>query len=96
MAKKRASSLITKEQWMLLYKLQKGKCPICLQNIHIAGNIEGKRAASVDHSHTAPDKGRVRGLLCHHCNRHRVGNNTPETASRLFHYLTSTMDGRLL
>lgn len=56
---------ITCDEWEALYKTQGGVCAICLQEgftmkeSHVAKLM-------VDHCHTT---GRVRGLLCHNCNR---------------------------
>ena len=56
---------ITYKQYLELYKNQKGKCKIC--------GSEGFKMAEyhktllvVDHCH---ETGKVRGLLCHNCNR---------------------------
>lgn len=84
---------INTTQWNKLYDLQKGVCPICLATLRKPLNKEGKRASSVDHDHKS---GRVRGLLCHRCNKYRVGNNTLETAKRMVAYLASDVDGRKL
>lgn len=42
-----------------MLKAQKGGCAIC-------GRVPRRRALDVDHSHRT---GKVRGLLCHRCNR---------------------------
>ena len=80
---------ITEEQWEKTFQLQNGKCPICLHSIHRPYNPEGKRGAAVDHDHKTK---RNRGLVCHHCNRHRIGTNTPDTAKRLLAYISSDFD----
>jgi hypothetical protein len=50
---------ITVDEFWTMYENQKGKCPICLQN------IEAEDSA-IDHNHTT---GLVRGILCKSCNR---------------------------
>lgn len=82
---------LTVAQWLEIYKLQNKKCPICQKALHKPGNMEGRRAASVDHDHTT---GRVRGLLCYRCNRFVIGRNNAERAKRVYEYLTSKFDGR--
>mgnify|MGYP001588454847 FL=1 len=84
---------INGKQWDALFDLQNGICPICLAPLRKPLNKDGKRASSVDHDHKS---GRVRGLLCHRCNKYRVGNNTLETAQRMVVYLSSDVDGRTL
>lgn len=84
---------ITPTQWDMLFELQQGLCPICKKSLYRPRNVEGKRAAAVDHDHQTK---RVRGLTCDHCNRFRIARNTTETAVRLVAYLNSTVDGRLL
>ena len=85
---------ITQVQWDKMYEVQEGKCSICLGRLHKFRGIGGHRAAAVDHDH-GPSK-RVRGLVCHVCNRSRVGKNTVETAKRLLAYLLLDFDGRNL
>ena len=84
---------ITCVQWDKLFELQGGVCAICLKPLRKPGGPDGKRASSVDHDHKT---GCVRGLLCHRCNKYRVGNNTLETAKRMVAYLSSGVDGRKL
>lgn len=84
---------LTPEQWDQIFFLQKGLCPICEKPLNKYGNSEGKRAAAVDHDHKTK---RVRGLVCHVCNRSRIGTNTAETAQRLLQYLSSSFDGRII
>lgn len=45
--------------WALMYEWQRGVCPICINKLTFDRNTH------VDHCH---DTGKVRGLLCHHCN----------------------------
>lgn len=82
---------ITTNQWQTMFERQEGLCPLCQCKLHDYGNAEGKRAAAVDHDHKTK---RVRGLVCHVCNRSRIGKNTTETARRLLIYLESSFDGR--
>lgn len=84
---------ITEIQWEKMFKLQKGKCPICFTKLYGYHEKSGRRAAPVDHDHKT---GRVRGLICYTCNRWRVGRNTAETAKHVLEYLESTFDGREL
>ena len=84
---------ITPVQWLKIWNLQGGKCPICLKPIWKPGNKEGKRAAAVDHDHLT---GRVRGLLDYRCNRYIIGRNSADRAERVYRYLTSEFDGRAL
>jgi hypothetical protein len=54
---------LTPEDYNLLLERQEGKCKICgAQDSHRTGT---KYNLFVDHCHTT---GKVRGLLCHHCN----------------------------
>lgn len=50
---------LTPEQYLDLYNSQNGKCAICKKE------PETKRGLAIDHNH---ETGKVRGLLCHHCN----------------------------
>ena len=84
---------LTPAQWNKMFKLQDGKCPICLKPILKPGNAEGKRAGSVDHDHKTK---RVRGILCYRCNRFVIGRNHSDRAKRVYDYLTSSFDGREL
>lgn len=84
---------ITLAQWHEMFRLQKGRCPVCRRTVHEVGNAEGKRAAAVDHDHKT---GRVRGLTCYRCNRFKIARNTVESAKRLYDYLASEFDGRNL
>ncbi len=52
---------ISVEEYQALFEKQKGRCAIC--GMHA---LEFTRALNVDHSHKT---GKVRGLLCHKCNR---------------------------
>ena len=83
---------ITQIQWDALYKLQKGRCPICDKSLVKPSNNSGKRASPVDHDHKPPN--RVRGITCLHCNRFKIAKNDAHSAKRLVKYLTSAFDGR--
>lgn len=52
---------LSKTDFRELMERQGGVCAICRQ----PERARGKRVLSVDHDHVS---GRVRGLLCHHCN----------------------------
>jgi len=54
---------LNKESFMGLY--QEGCCNICKKKLLPSTNIYDKQA-TVDHDHKT---GRVRGILCHNCNR---------------------------
>jgi len=82
---------VTTAQWLKMFEIQAGLCPICGNKLYKPGNLEGKRAANVDHDHKTK---RVRGLVCNICNRLRIGINTADTAARLAPYLASDFDGR--
>lgn len=87
---------LTARQRELMWERQGGKCPICGRALWKRGNKEGRRASPIDHSHRAPDKGRVRGYLDYRCNRFYVGRHTLETARAVVRYLESEFDGRQL
>jgi hypothetical protein len=56
---------ITLENYSEMYKLQEGKCSICLEFYSETSDFRTK-VLHVDHCHNT---GRVRGLLCHKCNK---------------------------
>lgn len=56
---------ITQEEYELLLDMQDHRCGICKEPERVE-HKHGKRAMAVDHDHTT---GRIRGLLCSHCNR---------------------------
>lgn len=56
---------ITVEDYDKMLERQNGVCAICKRSPHVVLNGAIKRLA-VDHDHIT---GRVRGLLCDHCNR---------------------------
>ena len=82
---------ITETQWLALYDLQKGKCPICDSRLVINGGTGF--GASVDHCRKT---GNVRGLLCWQCNTNKVGSNTLKTAMKMVDYLKKNFDARML
>lgn len=55
----KASYGITEAEYDRLFKLQNGRCAICMK-------LPGKVRLAVDHDHTTDE---VRGLLCGTCNR---------------------------
>lgn len=77
---------VTKEDWNRFFESQNGCCAICGQQEsrvnYKSGNIQ---ALSVDHDHRT---GRVRGLLCHRCNR-LLGfmNDDPALLEKMVVYL---------
>ena len=56
---------ITKKEFDILFKKQKGLCAICFTE-GFKMSPKQKLKLVVDHCHTT---GKVRGLLCHNCNR---------------------------
>lgn len=78
---------ITLAQYDAMLQMQGGGCWIC-------GRVPKSRRLAVEHDH-GPSK-RVRGLVCHLCNKLRIGINTPETARKVLAYLESDFDGRLI
>lgn len=67
---------LTEQDYQQLYIKQEGKCKICYQV---------KVRLDVDHNHTT---GKVRGLLCGHCNK-AIGllHDDPDAARRVIAYL---------
>lgn len=83
---------LTVAQYDKMVALQGGVCPIC-------GKPPKNIRLSVDHDHTSKKKpsklhGRIRGAICHRCNRYCVGMNNSETAYRVWRYLASVFNGR--
>lgn len=66
--------------WALMYERQGGKCPICIRALAF------DRMTHVDHCHTT---GKVRGLLCHHCNLllGHIRGDAPEIFRAALEYL---------
>jgi hypothetical protein len=75
---RRAKQLgISDTDYAALLEAQEGGCAIC-------GNSPKTRRLSVDHDHAT---GRVRGLLCHRCNRALPTWVTLEWLREAAHYL---------
>ncbi len=76
---------LTQEAFDILLAKQGGKCAICQTTEPQTGGY--KQDWSIDHCHTT---GRVRGLLCHHCNC-ALGHvrDDPTVLRRMIDYLTS-------
>lgn len=51
---------ITIEEWDEMYTRQEHKCAICSTDVPVGNGL-----LHVDHCHKS---GKIRGLLCHHCN----------------------------
>ena len=77
---------ITEQQFEVMVRLQGGGCAIC-------GKAPKSRRLAVEHDHVT---GRVRGAVCHFCNRYRIANNNVTTARRVLEYLESAFDARTL
>lgn len=79
--------LLTPQEYDAIAAKQDHRCAICSQSAPIKpspGHIR-RRALWVDHNH---ETGRVRGLLCHHCNA-GLGyfKDRPEQLRKAAHYL---------
>ena len=75
---KRAKQLgVTDDEYARLLEAQGGGCAIC-------GAKPKTRRLHVDHDHKT---GKVRGLLCHRCNRALPTWVTDEWLRRAYHYL---------
>jgi hypothetical protein len=70
---------ITLNDYKAMMHKQRGCCGVCNKS-----HLEFKRRLAVDHDH---ETGKVRGLLCFYCNRHRVGKLNFLWASRVYDYL---------
>jgi len=67
---------ISAEEYEAMLEKQEGKCPICRKAL---------KRPSIDHCHRT---GKVRGVLCRHCNSSlSVFENDPEAVARLVTYL---------
>lgn len=78
---------ISSSQYETMLLLCGGGCWVC-------GRLPKNRSLDVDHAHDQSKK--VRGLLCHICNKYRVGKNTLESARKVLAYLELDFDGRRL
>jgi hypothetical protein len=68
---------ITQEDYEEMLKVQSGVCAVCK---------DGNRKLVVDHCHTT---GKIRGLLCHHCNVSLgLFNDNIETLQEAIRYLS--------
>lgn len=77
---------LTVDQLREMAGLQLGKCAICLQLLDISNTVTNK-ATHVDHCHAS---GKVRGLLCNHCNRLLGGaRDDIDILQRAIEYLTN-------
>jgi len=74
---------IDHKAYLALVENQKGRCAICA--IHMDDYSERYTNLHVDHCH---DTGKIRGLLCHNCNR-AIGmlQNSPELLEIAADYL---------
>lgn len=80
---------LTLESYTKMYKHQQGLCAICSKPILEHGSVQDKYNMScVDHNHVT---GKVRGLLCHSCNR-ALGlfQDSPELLEKAKLYLENT------
>jgi hypothetical protein len=57
---------ITPEDWMKMYDAQSGHCAICNDKITSIHEVYSQSRGVTDHDHKT---GKIRKLLCHHCNR---------------------------
>jgi hypothetical protein len=66
--------------WALMYERQRGVCPICTARLTFDAHTH------VDHCHAT---GKVRGLLCHHCNLllGHIRGDKEDTVERALIYL---------
>ena len=74
--------------YQAMVEAQNGVCALCLRPETVKSRSGYVRPLGVDHDHVT---GRIRGLLCHHCNA-GLGhfNDDPEVLNRLVAYLTTT------
>ena len=82
---------ITFDQYEAMYEAQSGGCALCCTPLLLAGGASQELGdiAHVDHCHTT---GKVRGLLCHKCNRGLgLFQDNKETLMRAIDYLGVTI-----
>ncbi len=70
---------ITLVQYKQMLAGQNNSCAICKKD-----QSEFKNSLAVDHNHKT---GKVRALLCYHCNKMKVSKHTIETAKMVLDYL---------
>lgn len=70
---------ITLKDYETMLLLQGNACYICKRD-----RSQFKANLAVDHNHKT---GKIRKLLCYHCNYHRVGKQTLEWAEKILNYL---------
>ena len=70
---------ITEAEYQKILKFQSYSCGACLRH-----QSELKTRLAVDHDHRT---GRVRGLLCYHCNRWVIGKHSQEKIQGAADYL---------
>jgi hypothetical protein len=68
---------ITSEKYDEILESQNGVCALC-------GRPPAGKRLAVDHDHQT---GELRALLCHSCNRHKVGNLTLDDVTKIKKYL---------
>lgn len=76
---------LTWDEYISMYAAQNKTCAICLIPISIVSKGRNHTTACVDHCHSS---GKIRGLLCNHCNR-ALGllKDNLETIKRMEKYL---------
>lgn len=84
---------LTVEAYEKLWERQKGVCAICKEPEKALSNNGFLKHLAVDHCHTT---GKVRGLLCHHCNA-GIGNlkDNIELLKEAIVYLNSSREEKL-
>jgi hypothetical protein len=77
---------ITLEQYDELFEKQKGCCAICNRHQSVF-----KVRLAIDHAHTGPNAGAIRGLLCNFCNHRLVGKHVDgDLLRRMADYVESS------
>lgn len=84
---------ITLEEWYEMFERQNSLCAICKQE-GFKLDPASKNLLVVDHCHVT---GKVRGLLCHNCNR-ALGllKDNPENLKRALNYLKGIAESKFL
>jgi len=71
---------ITPEEYTEMYVAQRGCCKLCGDRIWFK-----HKTTHIDHCHKT---GKIRGVLCHHCNRGLGGiRDSPQALYRALHYV---------